>query len=350
MALRVNRTVRQLHLEDFGGKEFERLVFAYHLRTERWKRIAWHGQVGNDQGRDIVGLRDDDTPSGTKIYVLCANWKKLTLAKVSADLDKAIKSPTGKPDECRVVCPREVSGKLRDRIEQLIEERGIRHHQTWFGAEFEEYLLRDCESLVRRMFDGEIFPDTPKKIAEFVRETSTEGDEECLALMARLFDRPAFSTPFHRESSIPAFKQAITNTIQALKTGIWQTRSGKVVAKIPTKQDLKSPVNRQGIARIEQNLVDLRSDFDSFIRGGDIKPCGCEKPDCPVFTATDGAIQRMNSLRVEILAHFHQLYPPLARILGWLGRGQSPHPGAQLFLRPGSIPGIEQPRAIEKLK
>lgn len=34
-----NSTVRRVHFEDFGGVEFERLVFAYHLRAG-WADLA----------------------------------------------------------------------------------------------------------------------------------------------------------------------------------------------------------------------------------------------------------------------------------------------------------------------
>jgi hypothetical protein len=54
--MKIARTVRPVHFEDFSGAEFERLVFAYHL-CEGWTDLAWFGQTGSDQGRDIIGLR-----------------------------------------------------------------------------------------------------------------------------------------------------------------------------------------------------------------------------------------------------------------------------------------------------
>ncbi len=35
-----NSTVRPVHFEDFGGVEFERLVFAYHVRVG-WSDLTW---------------------------------------------------------------------------------------------------------------------------------------------------------------------------------------------------------------------------------------------------------------------------------------------------------------------
>jgi len=59
----IARTVQRAHFEDFGGPEFERLVFAYHLRAG-WRDLAWYGQTGSDLGRDIIGVElFDDRPS-----------------------------------------------------------------------------------------------------------------------------------------------------------------------------------------------------------------------------------------------------------------------------------------------
>lgn len=52
----IARTVRPIHFEDFSG---ERLVFAYHL-CDGWTDLAWFGQTGSDQGRDIIGTRPFD--------------------------------------------------------------------------------------------------------------------------------------------------------------------------------------------------------------------------------------------------------------------------------------------------
>ena len=36
-------TVHPVHFEDFDGFQFERLVFAYHCRTEEWQPLEWYG-------------------------------------------------------------------------------------------------------------------------------------------------------------------------------------------------------------------------------------------------------------------------------------------------------------------
>ena len=50
--------VQPIHFEDFDGAQFERLIFAYHARTEKWRSLEWYGQTGSDLGRDIWGIRE----------------------------------------------------------------------------------------------------------------------------------------------------------------------------------------------------------------------------------------------------------------------------------------------------
>ena len=51
--------VQPVHFEDFDGTQFERLVFAYHARVEKWRSLEWYGQSGSDLGRDVWGVRED---------------------------------------------------------------------------------------------------------------------------------------------------------------------------------------------------------------------------------------------------------------------------------------------------
>ena len=54
---------------------------------------------------------------------------------------------------------------------------------------------------------------------------SRASQSACIALMAKLFDRPAFYTPIRAESDLGDFKQAITDTIQARGTGMKDSRN-----------------------------------------------------------------------------------------------------------------------------
>jgi len=61
--------VQRVHFEDFDGLQFERLVFAYHARAEKWLSLEWYGQTGSDLGRDIWGIRNQ----GETLCVQCVN-------------------------------------------------------------------------------------------------------------------------------------------------------------------------------------------------------------------------------------------------------------------------------------
>lgn len=300
-------TVGKFHFEDFDGTTFERLVFAYHARTERWRTLEWYGQVGGDHGRDIWGVREDDTPKGETIGVLCANWRELTLQKATSDIDKLISAPTGLPDLVRVVTGSKVSAELRDKIKAHARTKGIQRCDVWSGTEFEEFLRRDCESLLRRFAEGIPFPDASEDLKMLARGMRAADDREALALISRVFDRPAFTTSFADESDLGAFKQAITDTIQALNTGIWQTRDGKEIGRIPSKHDLANPEYRSVLERIVEKLIILRSTFDGFVRAGKVRHCGCTVPDCSIYTLDREACETMDALREEILVTFRKI-------------------------------------------
>ncbi len=53
------------------------------------------------------------------------------------------------------------------------------------------------------------------------------------------FDRPALYTSIHQESNLPDSKRAITDTIQALGTGIWKARDGQVIGRLVSRHQLK---------------------------------------------------------------------------------------------------------------
>ena len=87
------RTVRPIHFEDLvSGAEFEPLVFACHL-CEGWTDLAWFGQTGSDQGRDIIGLHPfDDRPAGHTV-IQCVNRDSLSQAKAENDMAAAVNDP-----------------------------------------------------------------------------------------------------------------------------------------------------------------------------------------------------------------------------------------------------------------
>ncbi len=82
-------TVSPIHFDDYSGIQFERLVFAFHLRVG-WRDLTWHGQSGGDQGRDITGTEPLDDQSSRRTVIQCANRDTLTLAKAKDDMAKAL--------------------------------------------------------------------------------------------------------------------------------------------------------------------------------------------------------------------------------------------------------------------
>jgi hypothetical protein len=302
--------VQPIHFEDFSGNQFERLVFAYHARSDRWMSLEWFGQVGKDKGRDIVGVREvDGRKDGQPICVLCANWQKLTLAKVKKDLDSALKSLTRPPEKVRVVCGHSVATKLRDQAKAYAATKGVHDCELWSGTEFEEHIRSHAESLLYRFIQGEAFPDTANDLLLFAWGSVPINDDERLAMISLAFDRPAFSTPIHQESSLPAFKKALDDTIAVLQTGIWQTRAGVAIRRLPMIKDVEDSTRRDALKSVLKSLVSLRSSFDSLLRKGRITHCACGDEDCPVYTMADDAIQELTAARDKVLAAFSKAYP-----------------------------------------
>ncbi|MGD0462564.1 MAG: hypothetical protein ABSB74_08750 [Tepidisphaeraceae bacterium] len=157
------RTVQPVHFEDFSGHQFERLVFAYHLRIEKWRALEWYGQSGSDLGRDIWGER----ATGGSLCIQCVNRKTTTATKITRDLDKIVRALGGMPDAVLVVCASSVSAKLRDKVKDHAQKKGIAHCDIWSGHEFEERLRRDAEALLRRFIVGEQFPDGSEQLRRF---------------------------------------------------------------------------------------------------------------------------------------------------------------------------------------
>jgi hypothetical protein len=301
--------VLPVHFEDRSGTEFERLCFAYLLRAFEWKTIAWYGQLGGDAGRDIWAVRK----TGETECFQCANHRALKFKKAEEDLAKVVAGPNGVPTKFTLITGGKVSADMRDRVIAHAKGLGIREVEVWSGPEFEERLRRDEPLLIRRFVEGVPFPET----VEGLRAMSLDGevtDDEALALMAECFDRPAFMTEFRSESSIPDFKKAITDTIEALNTGVRRLRDGTEVGRIPRKAQLKDPAKRKVVEEVVELLVELRARFDGFVVSGDIRLCGCGKPECSVFTIWPDAAHALDDLRERILREFGRVAPGVPRL------------------------------------
>lgn len=267
-------TVHPIHFEDYSGVQFERLVFAYHVRAG-WRELIWHGQSGGDQGRDISGVEELDDLPARKTIIQCANRDTLTLAKARADMEKAVAIAGGKPDTFKFVCRGAVSDASRTRIADAAAALGVEHVTIWSSVEFEENLRLRGEYLLHRFVRGVEFPEAEAEIRKFVDDFPDLSDADALGLMAALFDRPAFRTPFQQESSLPAFQQAVEDTIGALNTGVWRTREGTEIRRIPSIHHIRDQRVRTVLAHVVRQVDELRRIFVSHLREGEIRHCGC---------------------------------------------------------------------------
>ncbi|HEY9681826.1 MAG TPA: hypothetical protein V6C86_09625 [Oculatellaceae cyanobacterium] len=299
------RYVAPVHFEDFSGEAFERLVFAYHLRAEWWQDLEWYGQVGSDSGRDIWGSRNNDFGHNETVCIQCVNRTRLTKTKAQSDVRKIIRAPHGTPTILRFVCRSDISADLRDAIKEFASKNSISRLDVWSGQEFEERLRMCAESLLQRFCDGVVFPEASRDLGQFVHDLAPTDDHEIIGRLSLIFDRPSFTTPFHSESSVGDFRQAISDTIEALNTGIRRLRDGTVFAKIHCRHDLHDEAAKRALADVVEKLNRLRMAYDDLERRGEIENCSSGSH----LHIKPHACQRMDALRAEILNQMRYVYP-----------------------------------------
>jgi len=176
-------------------------------------------------------------------------------------------------------------------------------------GEFEELLRRDCEALLQRFVAGVEFPDVANELPALAASCGPLTDSDRLKLMAKLFDRPAFYTPVHQESNLGDFRQAITDTIQAIGTGINKTRDGTEIGRIPSRHQLVDQTLQDKLQTVEKVLAKLRTTFDSLVESGDLKHCACNVPGCPTYFMSSHAANELELKRNEVFKAFRNAYP-----------------------------------------
>jgi len=135
------------------------------------------------------------------------------------------------------------------------------------------------------------------QLQRYVAKALPPSDAEIAGALLASLDRPAFRTPFKQESSLPRFRMAIAETIAAINGG-----KSPGEASLLSKSDVHDRAIRLALDTILEKLVALRSSFDDLQRNGEIKPCGCQDPDCPVFMLSDSAVREMDRRRSALLA------------------------------------------------
>ena len=81
---------------------------------------------------------------------------------------------------------------MRDQIKGHALSSGVQDCDVWSGPELEEFLRHDAESLLKRFVEGEAFPDAAPHLVTFAKADAAVSDDDALAIIARLFDRPRF--------------------------------------------------------------------------------------------------------------------------------------------------------------
>lgn len=142
------------------------------------------------------------------------------------------------------------------------------------------------------------------QLQRYVAKALPLSDGEIAGALLASLDRPAFRTPFQHESSLPRFRVAIVETIAAINGDGSAAESSRL-----SKADVHDPTIRSALDAVVEKLVALRSRFDDLQRTGEIKPCGCQDPDCPVFMLSDVAIREMDQRRSALLADAQTIAP-----------------------------------------
>jgi|WetSurSiteA1Bulk_404760.scaffolds.fasta_scaffold02843_7 hypothetical protein len=301
-------SVKPIHFEDRSGQEFERLAFAYILRSEEWDTIDWYGQLGSDRGRDIWGVLSNRGCNCTVCYQ-CANHQKIVFNKAQEDIDKICKGSNQKPHKFVLIVGGKVSANMKARVVSYAKGKGISCAEVWSGPEFEERLRKDTPSLIQRFCNGVAFPEKVTDISTFILEDKEFDDAKLLNAYASCFDRPAFTTPFNQESNLFHFKKAISDTIEALQTGVHRLRDGTIIKRFPSISEITDLMLRHSLMEIVVELQKLRAAYDKLLKSGEIRQCGCGQKDCTVHFLSSRACHEMDRLRNDILQKFRRIYP-----------------------------------------
>jgi len=301
----VRKMVMPIHFEDYSGQQFERLVFAYLFREKNWENVYWLGETGGDGGRDIWGIYKSES-----YCYQCANYRALTFKKLKEDIDKLVDNNTI-PNYFTLVCGGTITNGIRAQAIEYAKSQlsGLSAVDVWSGSEFEERLYAKTPELFRRFVEGQPFPETNASLKAFLEIVEAPTDKPILDFIAECLDRPAFTTPFRREVSIPDFGKAITDTIEVLNTGIHRLRDGILIRRGPSRHAAQDHKVRIGLENITTLVVALRDELAAFIKSKDIQPCGCKDADCPVYSMSDRACERMDNIRTQILDNFRKLKP-----------------------------------------
>jgi hypothetical protein len=232
--------------------------------------------------------------------IACANWAKLKVAKGVGDIKKMCNPGATPPDHLLLMAGGSVAASVRTKTIAAAKAAGIGSIEIWSGPEFEEQLRLHAEPVLRRFIDGEELPDDVDQ-ARALDAVPAERESATLTLMRGVFERPAFETPFAGESNLGDFRRALGDVIGAVNTGIVRDRHGAIIQRIPNRAAYESATTRRALAEIVHAVDDLRTAFETHVRGGTIRACGCNDPNCAVFMIDQSAAVDLDDRRRMIL-------------------------------------------------
>lgn len=128
--------------------------------------------------------------------------------------------------------------------------------------------------------------------------------------MASVFDRPAFRTPFQQESSLPAFQKAIEDTIGALNTGLWRTREGVEIRRIPSIHHLKNQRIQTVMGKVVRQVDQLRRIFVTRLKEGKSDLVDVVSPIAPRLRSRNAWLTSQTTRDRESSRRFNQCILP----------------------------------------
>jgi len=132
--------------------------------------------------------------------------------------------------------------------------------------------------------EGKIFNDKPL-------------DLQYIEFIKKVFDRPAFNTPFAQEGRMENFNKAINDTILAINTGLLRTRDNQIIQDIGFgKSLLVFDEWRTKMQEIEIQLQNLLMKISNGLHFGKLKMC---HEYC--YCGDTGYITEIDNMRSEII-------------------------------------------------
>jgi hypothetical protein len=166
--------------------------------------------------------------------------------------------------------------------------------------------------IIEELFDSDFlkFQEVYKLISQYIDKLPDIIDDKVIIEgFLQCFDRPMFITPFYLECNLPDFEQAITDTIEAINTGMYRLRDGTIIKKIIPKTEIHDKSLRKEVDELVKGLILLRSNYRALLNIGEIKKCDCKNPDCGVHLMSEKACKKMDSDRQMILKRVQKLSP-----------------------------------------